>query len=271
MKISTHKLQSSSGYNITFDESPNHSGKFASELPDTIVIHYTAGSSLESSAKWLKNPQASASAHLIIGKSGDIIQLVPFNKIAWHAGVSNWNGRSGLNKYSIGIEIDNAGVLEKRAEGYYTYFGKRIDDSQVVLATHKNSITEQAWEAYNEKQLELVEEICLLLKEKYNITEIVGHDDIAPKRKQDPGPAFPLEKLRQKILFGRKEDEEVFTKGTVTANRLNIRKEPSTKADKVASPLLKGTDIKILEHKGDWLYVSTEIKGWVSKKWVEKE
>lgn len=269
MKINNHKLLSTSGNTITFDESPNHSGKFAEGLPDTIVIHYTAGSSLESSATWLKNPQASASAHIIVGKSGNIIQLVPFNKIAWHAGISQWNGRSGLNKYSIGIEIDNAGILEKRAEGYYTYFGKRIDDSEVVLATHKNAHQEQAWEAFNEQQIERVEELCLLLKEKYNITEIVGHDDVAPIRKQDPGPAFPLEKLRQKILFGRKEGEGIFKKGIVTANKLNIRTEPTTKADKVTSPLPKGTEVTILQEKEDWVYVSTGIMGWVHKKWVD--
>jgi N-acetylmuramoyl-L-alanine amidase len=169
--IKDHILKTGShSSHITFDQSPNHSGIFAEGLPDTVVIHYTAGSSLESSVSWLKTPQAKASAHIVVGKSGNIVQLVPFNTKAWHAGSSKWKGRSGMNHFSIGIEIDNGGLLEKRADGFYTHFGKRIDNSQVVLAPHKNGGSEQAWEAYTEKQIETVEKICLSLKSNYPIS-----------------------------------------------------------------------------------------------------
>jgi N-acetylmuramoyl-L-alanine amidase len=174
IEIKNHFFVPKSGVpGITADESPNHSGTFSNELPDTIVIHYTAGNSLASSVSWLKNPQAKASAHTVVGKTGDIVQLVPFNIKAWHAGRSHWKGRSGMNHYSIGIEIDNAGLLEKRADGYYTHFSKRIDNSQVVLARHKNGTEEQAWEAFTEKQIEAVELICLSIKEQYPSIDIV--------------------------------------------------------------------------------------------------
>ncbi len=274
MKIENHILKATGpGPEIQFDQSPNQSGAFADGLPDTIVIHYTAGSSVNSSATWLKNPQSGASAHVIVGKSGDILQLVPFNIIAWHAGVSQWKNRQGLNKYSIGIEIDNAGVLEKRGDGYYTHFGKHIDNSQVVLARHKNHADEQAWEAFTEKQLETVENLCLTLKNNYPIKNILGHDDIAPGRKTDPGPAFPLKSLRDKIIVGRKNDRDEDEKenlqtGVITADYLNIRTQPSGSASLASDPLPKGTKLHILERKEGWLKVNVDIQGWVSENWV---
>ena len=81
------------------------------EGPDMIVLHYTAGTSAESSALFLTRPDVSASAHLVIGRDGEVFQLVPFNIEAWHAGKSWYAGRGGLNHYSIGIELDNLGKL----------------------------------------------------------------------------------------------------------------------------------------------------------------
>ena len=76
-----------------------------------IVLHYTAGTSAESSALFLTRPDVSASAHVVIGREGEVFQLVPFNIEAWHAGKSWDAGRGGLNRYSIGIELDNLGKL----------------------------------------------------------------------------------------------------------------------------------------------------------------
>lgn len=278
MEIKNHFLiTDSSNEEIIIQESPNHSGEFINGRPDTIIIHYTAGGSAASSADWLCNPEAKASAHLVIGKEGELIQLLPFNKIAWHAGRSQWNARNGLNKYSIGIEIANAGPLEKRANGYFTSFGKAIAPENVVLAVHKNGGGERAWEAYTEAQIAAVEKICSLLKQVYQIKEILGHDDIAPARKKDPGPAFPLSVLQNKIIIGRK-DEEVFEQekplefplAKVNVDFLNIRLQASSHSMKVAEPLQKGSPLKILETKGDWYKVRAEVEGWVSAKYVER-
>lgn len=278
MKIENHFFSvSSSDEQIIHKESPNESGHFSNGLPDTIIIHYTAGGSAESSADWLCSPEAQASAHIVIGKEGEIFQLLPFNKIAWHAGRSHWKDRNGLNKYSIGIEIANAGPLEKRANGYFTSFGKAIEPENVVLAAHKNGGGERAWEAYTEAQILAIEKICSLLKQAYQIKEILGHDDIAPARKEDPGPAFPLTTLQNKIIIGRK-NEEVFEQekplefpvAKVNVDFLNIRLQASGDSMKVADPLKKGSPLKILEAKGDWYKVRAEVEGWVSSKYVER-
>jgi len=273
--IEQHKLIDPEGkIKISHKETPNVSGPFAGGLPDTLVIHYTAGSSLSSSASWLCNSKANASAHLVIGKNGEIIQLAPFDIRTWHAGRSSWKGRTGLNQYSIGIELDNAGPLTQTPEGFITHFGKNIESKNVILAAHKFDAVERGWEAYTIKQLQALEDVCWVLKDLYNIQEIVGHDDIAPSRKRDPGPAFPMEALQNKILIGRNEDlpdenEELIAEAAVVvADNLNIRSKPGTNSSLVSNPLPKGTKVRIEKSEGDWLYVKADIEGWVSKQWL---
>lgn len=273
--IKDNKLSDTEGkVKISFQETPNVSGPFTSGLPDTIVIHYTAGSSLKSSASWLRNPQANASAHLVVGKSGEVIQLAPFNIKTWHAGRSTWKGRNGLNQYSIGIEIDNAGVLKQSPDGYYTSFSKKVDTENVVLAKHKLDTEVKGWEAYTPEQIDVVEQICLALKQAYPISEIVGHEDIAPSRKRDPGPAFPMLALQSKVMIGRNEDlpdddDSIFEdKGIVMADNLNIRSGPGTNTDLVSTPLPKGTKVTIQKTEGEWSYVKVDIEGWVSNRWL---
>lgn len=249
--------------------------KFGKNLPDTIIIHYTAGGNGQASAKYLCKDSVKASAHLVISRDGKIYQLVPFNIIAWHAGVSSYNGRTGFNKYAIGIEIDNAGVLEKRGDKFFSWFGKEYNKNQVIKAKHRNEKTERYWHTYTQEQIETVEQICSLLIEKYNIKTILGHEEISPGRKQDPGPAFPLDKLREKLLSDRIIDSPQILKkeinGKVIASALNIRENPNINAEKTAKPLQKGTSVKILEKYGDWYKIETEITGWVSAKYIEQQ
>ena len=272
MQIINQKLE---GDNISYKESPNTSGKFDANLPDTIVIHFTAGSSAQSSAKWLCNPQAKASAHVVVGKKGEIIQLVPFDTIAWHAGKSSWDNRVGLNKYSIGIEIDNPGRLEKRQNGFYTYFGSVIEDNLVIEAIHRNEHKPTYWCAYTENQILAVRDLCWLLKQTYPIETIVGHEEISPGRKIDPGPAFPLDVIRKQVLDNDRQLEEApdnnFSNisGVVIADALNIRSAPSASATKVNDPLKKDTPLKILETQGEWYKVRVVTEGWVNRNYVK--
>jgi len=264
---------------FSYEASDNHSGLFRSGLPDTIVIHYTAGASYNSSVSWLKDRQAKASAHLVVGRGGEVVQLVSFDTVAWHAGRSQWQGRTGLNQYSIGIEIANAGKLERRANGFYTSFGSKIADDKVVLTTHKHGDTEQAWEAFTPEQVACVEDLCIAIMNAYSIKDIVGHDDIAPGRKTDPGPAFPLEALRSKLLFSRADDDEEAmddevqlgdgVQGIVTASLLNIRNAPNRQAPTVASPLRQGTRITHLQTHDEWIKVKVETEGWVKGSFVK--
>jgi len=205
MNIQNQKL---TGDKVSFSASPNHGARFANGLPDTVVIHFTAGASLESSVRTLSTPGSSASAHVVLGRDGTIVQLVPFDVIAWHAGASSLGDRTGLNKYSIGIEIDNAGRLTQTASGdFLTWFNRRIAREDAVQGVHRNESQPSWWHVFTEEQIERVHELVTLLIKTYPITVVVGHEEIAPGRKTDPGPAFPLDRLRDRWLGGgRKQD-----------------------------------------------------------------
>ena len=147
--------------------SPNFNNKERSKNSiKTIVIHYTGMQSERESLKRLSNPKSKVSSHFLINRKGKIYRLIEDNKIAWHAGKSYWGKYKNLNKNSIGIELVNKGHRYG-----YTNFGK--------------------------KQINSLKKICKKIIKKYKIKKvnIVGHSDIAPLRKIDPGEKFPWKLL----------------------------------------------------------------------------
>jgi N-acetylmuramoyl-L-alanine amidase len=271
MKIENHLLLDG---NITRLECPKNTGKFQPGLPDTLIMHYTAGRDAESSARYLCKDGVKASAHLVIGRNGNIFQLLPFDTVAWHAGRSQHGNRNGLNKYSIGIEMDNPGLLMKTEQGYKTWFGSEVPANLVVKAKHRNEKDEKYWHTYTEAQLMACEEICGLLLQAYEIKYILGHEEIAPGRKTDPGPAFPLDKLRSNLLHADREREDAefdAFEASVIPSLLNIRSGPATRFEPVAEPLEKGTKLTVVGEKNGWYKVESKLEGWVSKNYVVKE
>lgn len=268
MEINSQHLLT--GDSIVQMDCPKNKEKFKSGNPDTIVIHYTAGRSAESSARFLAKNDVKASAHLVIGREGEIFQLVPFDTIAWHAGESSYGNRQWLNQYSVGIELDNAGPLVKVGSEYQAWFGGKYQANDVVQAVHRNESTPRFWHVYTEKQISACREVCELLIQKYGIKLILGHEEIAPGRKQDPGPAFPLDKFRENLLSHNRSDQpDVVNKtGEVIADNLNIRAGAGTGFQKVALPLTKGKKVKVLKEMNGWYQVETTIEGWVNKGYV---
>ncbi|HSJ09959.1 MAG TPA: N-acetylmuramoyl-L-alanine amidase, partial [Longimicrobiales bacterium] len=104
MRITRHRLHDLDDSAFQFHPSPNRGSALR---PEYLVIHYTAGRSLQESVDWLARKESKASAHVVVGRDGTIVQQVPFDIVAWHAGASTWEGRVGLNNCSIGIELDN--------------------------------------------------------------------------------------------------------------------------------------------------------------------
>ena len=95
------------------------------------------------------------SAHFLVRRTGDLVQFVPCAKRAWHAGVSQWRGRAACNDYSVGIELEGG------------------DEA-----------------TFEERQYTVLAELTRAIERAYPIAEVVGHSDIAPGRKTDPGPCF---------------------------------------------------------------------------------
>jgi N-acetylmuramoyl-L-alanine amidase len=267
LSIKNHRLM---GDGVSFRQTPNVGGALT---PRFVVLHYTAGRNAESSVESLctRKPQGNASAHIVLGRDGRIVQLAAFNSVTWHAGVSQWNGINGLNPFSIGIEMDNAGLLHREGEHFASWFGKPYPDNEVLLAAHRHGGGTQPWHTFTERQIERALELCELLVAHYRLEDVLGHEDIARGRKTDPGPAFPLAAVRSRAV-GRGAD--VMPRLLVNATTLNIRSGPGAECPTVAPALKRGAELILLEPQDRWSRVAvvgvTDLEGWVCNDFITR-
>ena len=211
---------------LTLNYSPNFNPKKrkASQIK-FIIFHYTGMTTESASLNRLTNSQSEVSSHYLIKNNGEVVMMVPDLYIAWHAGKSYWKNFKSLNKNSIGIEISNPGHNLR-------------------------------YKKFSKKQVQSILKISKFLIRKYKIKKknILGHSDIAPERKKDPGEKFPwknlanlklaiwhslnessLKKDRKKIL--NKDEEIIFIKnlnkigyGVIKRLSFNSNKKFITKA-----------------------------------------
>ena len=145
-----------------------------------IIIHYTGMQNELSALNKLCDIKAKVSAHYFIKKNGSVLNLVPPLYEAWHAGKSSWKGLKSINRYSIGIEIQNSGHDNK----YEDFSKKQITSTKKLLK-------------------------YLIYKYKVNLENVLGHSYIAPDRKKDPGEKFPWKELaKSKLSLWHNLDEK---------------------------------------------------------------
>ena len=171
------KMATSYSPNFNLPKRVKHRIKF-------IIIHYTGMKKESVAIKRLQDPKSKVSSHYLIKRNGEIINLVPDLFEAWHAGVSSWKHFKSLNKNSIGIEITNPG----HQHGYKKFSKKQIFSLQKLLK---------------------------ILVKKYKIKKnfVLGHSDISPDRKNDPGEKFPWEILaKNKLSFWHNLDQKKIKK-----------------------------------------------------------
>ena len=157
---------------MSINYSPNFNLKKRSKLEiKYLIFHYTGMKSEKGAIKKLTNIKSKVSCHYFIKKNGEIIQIVPDQYVAWHAGISSWKNDFQLNSNSIGVEISNPG--------------------------HENG-----YKNFNQNQISSIIKLSKILTKKYKIKKenILGHSDIAPLRKKDPGEKFPWKLLNKKKI-----------------------------------------------------------------------
>ncbi|MBB4660095.1 N-acetylmuramoyl-L-alanine amidase [Parvularcula dongshanensis] len=149
--------------------SPNHDER---GVPvSMVVLHYTGMKTGAEALARLRDPAAKVSAHYMVEEDGRLYRLVPEERRAWHAGVAEWHGRRDVNAMSVGIEIVNPGHE----------FGYRD---------------------FPEVQMQTVLELLRQIRRRYDVApeNVVGHSDVAPDRKDDPGERFPWDRLAREAL-----------------------------------------------------------------------
>lgn len=153
---------------MNFLETPSPNFDVRTAPPSVLVLHYTGMPTGEEALARLRDPGARVSAHYLVEEDGRVFRLVPEERRAWHAGVSFWRGRRNVNGDSIGIEIVNPG----HEWGY-----RPFPDAQIAAVTALVADIRSRW---------TIED-----------GDIVGHSDVAPARKDDPGELFPWKGLAQ--------------------------------------------------------------------------
>jgi N-acetylmuramoyl-L-alanine amidase len=152
-----------------------------------LIFHYTGMRTEKAAIKRLTNYKSEVSSHYLIKQTGEIITLVPDLYIAWHAGKSRWKNYESLNKNSIGIEITNPG---------HSFIYKKFSKQQILSLIKLTKF--------------------LITKYKINKKNILGHSDIAPERKKDPGEKFPWEYLsKKKVGYWHSIDQKILIKNRI--------------------------------------------------------
>ena len=162
-------------------EAPSPNWNERAEPISMVVLHYTEMESAAAALERMCDPTAEVSAHYLITEEGEVVRLVAEEKRAWHAGVSYWRGHTDVNGKSIGIELDHPG----HALGY---------------------------REFSEAQFEALVPLLASIVKDYHIprANVVGHSDVAPTRKIDPGELFPWDRLAQyRLCLPRPEKLEL--------------------------------------------------------------
>jgi N-acetylmuramoyl-L-alanine amidase len=153
---------------LEFIEAPSPNFDVRTAPPDILVVHYTGMQTGEAALDRLRDPEAKVSSHYMVEEDGRIFRLVPEARRAWHAGVSYWKGERNINGASIGVEIVNPGHE----------FGYRpFPDAQIAAVIALAADIRSRWQIPDDR--------------------IVGHSDVAPARKDDPGELFPWKRIAE--------------------------------------------------------------------------
>jgi len=199
--------------------SPHRSEGWGKGRPDRptpwgVMVHFTGGPH-GTAAKWFQDPRAKASAHVVIQRDGIVVLCVPVFDRAWHAGDSVWKGERYCNRFTFGIELENWGPIVRRGDGYFVWppvdpktkvrqYRRRFRGTGIHHAPFRPDF--EFWESYDPRQIDALVEVLKILVAPpgdwtpLDVGNVVGHEQVAPGRKIDPGPAFPWKEVVARVF-----------------------------------------------------------------------
>jgi N-acetylmuramoyl-L-alanine amidase len=151
------------------DASPNHGPRLGHSRPSLLILHYTGMKDAGTARSWLKDPRSQVSCHYVVDEDGTVLQMVPEERRAWHAGRSAWRDIDDVNSASIGVEIVNPG----HEFGY-----RRFPEAQMAAVTELSA--------------------DIVRRHAIRRRDVLAHSDVAPLRKEDPGELFDWRRLAER-------------------------------------------------------------------------
>jgi len=182
-------------------------GEYRGGHPVGAVVHWTSG--------WSKNGSKGKTAHqwaldaaklgvdqgfcyFVIGEDGTVVQNFPINRWGYHCGKSTWPGLgSSLSNMLVGIEICCSGLVTRKTEDLYTsWFGEKFTRDEVRYSSGEKNIQKGYYHKYSQAQLDALLDLLIWLKANapgvFDFANVLGHDEVSPDRKQDPGASLPM-------------------------------------------------------------------------------
>jgi N-acetylmuramoyl-L-alanine amidase len=242
-------------------------------------MHFTTGTQVNQAINTFTNPEEGTSIHLIIGRDGRVIQMVPFDRAAFHAGTSFWEKQSGLNAFSIGIELDNAGDLRRTRDGLnWQRKGVIIPEDRTAAARHPKDFRERQWERFPQQQVDAAFAVARALVAEFGLEDIIGHDQVNFLNRMDPGPLFEphMREFRQSI-YGRPDPriEDFRAAPPEGVDRIDFYVNREGRKPKLNHPVVQGAGatkgklVKVFEQTNPWwrikLKSGSRAEGWMDK------
>lgn len=277
MRIVNHRVKG-----LTFQKA-HYTGEVIT--PEIVILHDTAGRLAKgNSAAFLASANtAKASVHFVIERDGSIVQQVPTNRRANHAGASSYNGRSGCNAFSLGIELVNPGLMTRWSDTMaLAWWGEQLAVNlygirEVTTKEHGRGL----WMPHAQEQIEaLIRLLEVLFRDVKSLRDITTHWYVSPGRKVDPNPLLPLDAIRARI-FGAEDPADLAAEAgssavqrlsTVQVNvgngdTLNMRRWPSFNPNVIAT-IPNGAQVSVVrsgQFDGRWWYLARYggSEGWI--------
>jgi N-acetylmuramoyl-L-alanine amidase len=254
--------------------------------PEIVILHDTAGRLDKGNSADYLATTTKASVHFVIERDGEIVQLVPTNRRAGHAGTSSFHGRPDCNAFSVGIEIVNPGIMQ-HAPGMMAraWWGETFDmDECGIVAAETPMHGRGCWMPYTKDQIAALTDLLVALFDGIDtLRDITTHWYVSPGRKIDTNPLFPLEHIRARVLgrddpallesTARSTMADFRVKVSAPGSSLNMRRWPSFNPNVIAE-IPDGAELTVLRRGvfdgREWLCVMfAGAEGWIVARYTQ--
>lgn len=236
------------------------------ESVDMILIK-SGTNQLTHNTGYINGNNVESHAHILINRDGLVSQFIPFNEKIAHPIEGSWEGIKDLASKSVTIMFENYGRLVKQGEDYVSACGHTIETTDVFTGIHQNEESLSYWQKFTESQIQLAEKIIRCLSSAYQVKYILGYEEVCPGLQTDPGPAFPLEIMRRKIMKGN------FINQSERPSMINIAEQVDLSSiinsQHIDDAHRKDAKIVNIRRKsGGWYKVNIDLGGFIKEEWV---
>ena len=233
---------------------------------DMIIIKSTTNQLLDNSGN-INGNITNSPTHVLIDRDGLVTQFIPFNEQLPVAITGSWEGMKDLTSRSIILTFVNNGRLQKQGENFVSLEGTTIDKTDVFTGIHQNEESLSYWQKFTDSQVTVAEKIIRCLTSAYQVKYILGYEEVCPGLQTDPGPAFPLEIMRRKVMKDQQRELSTVLNFKNTMNQLELNSV--LRDDVMALKAERNAKIVNIRRKnGGWYKVNIDLGGFIKEEWI---